>query len=140
MNPDPRTRVAVFLHAGDYDRLHQGCAIAAAAAAAGRDVQVFFFWWALERLLAGDLARPSFEAGPDTAVAAAEDAFDRGYPTAAALLEAARETGHLVVYACSASAGLLGRRPDTIAAHVDQVVGWSTILAVTEGVVDRFYL
>lgn len=140
MNPDPRTRVAVFLHAGDYDRLHQGCAIAAAAAAAGRDVQVFFFWWALDRLLAGDLARPSFEAGPDTAVAAAEDAFDRGYPTAAALLEAARATGHVVVYACSASAGLLGRRPDAIAGQVDQVVGWSTILALTEGVVDRFYL
>lgn len=142
MEVDPRKRVALFLHSGDYDRLHQACAIAAAATASGRDVQVFFFWWALDQLLRGGLETPEFRegVGPGEALSAAEDAFDSGYPSAAALLEAARSTGLCTVYACSASAGLLGRRPDQIAEKVDQVVGWTAILALTAGVVDRFYL
>ncbi len=140
MNPDPRRRVAIFLHAGDYDRIHQGCSIAASAASMGRDVQLFFFWWALERLLDGHLDEPSFpHAAPELAECAL-DAFEQGYPTAAALLEAARASGRCTVYACSASAGLLGKRPDALEAHVDQVVGWAGILSLTEGVVDRFYL
>lgn len=142
MEVDPSKRVALFLHSGDYDRLHQACSIAATATAAGRDVQIFFFWWALDKLLAGGLDEPSF--GPHLAPAetleAAEEAFEGGYPTAAALLEVARSSGHCVVYACSASAGLLGVRPDRIAEKVDQVVGWSAILALSAGVIDRFYL
>lgn len=142
MEVDPRKRVALFLHSGDYDRLHQACAIAAAAASSGRDVQIFFFWWALDQLLSGGLDRPDFghHEGPSEATSAAEDAFEKGYPTAAALLQAARDTGHCTVYACSASSGLLGRRPDEIARHVDQLVGWTAILGLTAGVVDRFYL
>ena len=119
--------------------MHQGCSIAAAAASAGRDVQLFLFWWALELLLEGGLERPSFP-GPSRAAAAAEDAFEKGAPTAAALLAAARETGRCTVYACSASAALIGRRQDEIAAKVDLVVGWTAILSLTEGVADRFYL
>lgn len=142
MELDPRKRVALFVHSGDYDRLHQACSIAASATAAGRDVQLFFFWWALDRLVRGELDRPDFShvAAHPAAREAAEDAFERGYPTAAALLEAARASGRCTVYACSASAGLLGRRPDEIAACVDQVVGWTAILSLTAGVVDRFYL
>ena len=142
MEADPRKRVAIFLHDGAYDRLHQGCAIAAAAAAGGRDVQVFLFWWALDRFLAGGFDEPDMgaAAGPSQAARAAEEAFEKGAPTAAALLQAARDTGRCTLYACSASAFLLGKRPDHIAARVDQVVGWSAILGLTSGVVDRFYL
>ncbi len=142
MEVDPRKRVALFLHSGDYDRLHQACSIAAAACASGRDVQVFFFWWALDALLGGRLDEPTFPEGaaPPETLEAAEYAFEGGYPTAAALLQVARGSGHCTVYACSASAGLLGRRPDEIAGHVDQVVGWTAILGLTAGVTDRFYL
>ncbi|AKU91908.1 hypothetical protein [Vulgatibacter incomptus] len=142
MEVDPRKRVAIFLHGGDYDRLHQACSIAASATAGGRDVQLFLFWWALERFVDGGFSTPAFSPPPglERAAEAAEDAFEGGYPTAAALLEVARASGHCTVYACSASAGLLGRRPDEIADKVDQVVGWSAILSLTAGVSDRFYL
>lgn len=142
MERDPSKRVAIFLHSGDYDRLHQAASIAAAATAAGRDVQLFFFWWALDRLISGGLEEPEFRQGvaPQEVIESAEDAFEGGYPTAAALLEVARATGKCTTYACSASAGLLGQRPDRIAEQVDQVVGWNAILALTAGVVDRFYL
>jgi peroxiredoxin family protein len=139
MDADPRRRVAIFLHDGAYDRVHQACSIAAAAASSGRDVQLFLFWWALDGLLAGAFEHPRFD-GEGRAVEAAQDAFEKGAPTAAALLAAARETGHCTVYACSASAALLGRRQDEIAGKVDLVVGWTAILSLTAGVIDRFYL
>lgn len=141
MESDPSKRVAIFLHSGDYDRLHQGCSIAASATAGGRDVQLFLFWWALDRFLRDGFSTPDFEQlkDPDLA-AAAEDAFEKGAPTAAALLEVAKASGRCTVYACSASASLLGRRPAEIAERVDQVVGWTSILGLTAGVVDRFYL
>lgn len=142
METSPQHRVAVFLHSGDYDRVHQGLAIAAAASAAGREVDVFFFWWALERLVRGDLDEPEFDDPrlPQETREAAEDAFESGYPSAAALLEATRAGGRCTLFACSASARLIGRRPDEVAEKVDQVVGWSAILARTAGVTDRFYL
>ncbi|HLV60960.1 MAG TPA: hypothetical protein VKY51_06105 [Fredinandcohnia sp.] len=137
---DPR--VAIFLHSGDYDRVHQGLAIAAAAVAAGREVHLFFFWWALDRLLRDDLEEPSFDDPrvPQESREAAEDAFENGYPTAAQLLDNVRKSGRCTIYACSASSGLLGRRPDAVAEKVDRIVGWSAILSLTAGITDRFYL
>jgi peroxiredoxin family protein len=130
--PDPR--VAVFLHSGDYDRVHQGAAIAAAASSAGRPVEVFFFWWALRRLVDGGLAKVDLD--PDLS-----HRFEtRGYPTAATLLQAARDTGHCRVFACSASMEMLGLRPPELEPLVDSILGWNGILARTEGVTDRFYL
>ena len=134
--------VAVFLHSGQYDRLHQGAAIAAAAAASGRPVEVYFFWWALERLAAGALERPDFSGtlGPGPADELGHRFEQRGFPSAAALFVAARETGLCRLFACSASLELLGLRPGQIESQVDSILGWAGILARTEGVADRFYL
>lgn len=138
----PDERVAIFLHSGAYDRIHQGLAIAAAAAAVGRPVQIYFFWWALDRLVRGDLHEPTFdEPGvPQATLEAAEDAIEGGYPSAAQLLEVIRGSETCELLACSASARLVGQRPDVVASHVDRVVGWSAILALTAGISDRFYL
>ena len=129
-------RVAVFLHSGDYDRVHQGAAIAAAAAAGGRPVEVFFFWWALRRLVNGGLATPEFADEAELS-----HRFEaRSYPTAAALLASARATGHCRVFACSASMEMLGLRPTQLEPLVDTILGWSGILERTQGIADRFYL
>src|SRR5690606_3872150 len=98
-------RVAIFLHSGDYARVHPGLAIAAAAVASGREVHLFFFWWALDRLLRGDLGEPTFEDSsiPLESREAAEDAFESGYPTASQLMESVRASGKCTIYACSAS-------------------------------------
>lgn len=133
----PPSRLAVFLHSGDYDRMHQGLSIAAAAAAAERPTDVFFFWWALERLVRGELGEPAF-------TPPREDVTDRfealGAPTLETLLQHLRDSGRATLYACSGSLPLLGVTPPTLEKRVDQVVGWSHILRITAGVVDRFYL
>jgi peroxiredoxin family protein len=131
----PLGRVAIFLHAGDYDRVHQGLSIAASAVAAGRRVDVFFFWWALERLLADRLDAPDF---PDDEL---NDRFEaRKMPTLRALLGHLKESGLCSTYACTASMAMGTKSPDEAASRVDHLVGWSTILNVTAGVTDRFYL
>ena len=137
-----RRPVIVFLHSGDYDRLHQGAAIAATAAAAGREVEIFFFWWALRALAAGDLARPEIggRLGSPEEEALLLRFEARSFPTAAELLAAARETGLCRLFACSASAELLGLRSDALEGKIDQLLGWAGILARTEGNPDRFYL
>lgn len=130
-------RLAIFLHSGEYDRLHQGFAIAAAAAASGRPVDLFFFWWALERLVRDELDAPDFGPGRE----AATDRFEaRGLPTIRALRDHLEELGGATLIACSGSVEALGVDRERLASVVDQVMGWSGILQRTAGVVDRFYL
>jgi peroxiredoxin family protein len=130
----PADRVVIFVHSGDYDRLHEAMSVAATAAAAGRAVDVVFSWFALEALVLDRLATPTFPNRPEV-----EAAFeDRSFPTAAALAQAARASGTCTFYGCTGSAGILGLRPDRVAEVVDHAVGWSTILQVTRAAIDRF--
>jgi peroxiredoxin family protein len=55
----PLSKVVLFLHSGDYDRVHQGLSIAAAAVATGRTVEIYLFWWALEWFIQDKLDRTS---------------------------------------------------------------------------------
>lgn len=128
--------LAVFLHAGEYDRMHQGLSIAAAAVAMNRRVDVFVFWWALERLAAGKLDGPGQELP-----ASVTDAFESGRaPTLRTLLSHLRESGLCRVFACSGSTGILGLEASGIRNLVDAFVGWSRILELTAEATERFYL
>jgi peroxiredoxin family protein len=128
-------RLAVFLHSGDYDRVHQGLSIAVSAAAAGRETDVFFFWWALDRLVRDDLDAPDFGPGREEL---AEEFAERGFPTIRQLLEAAKESGKVRLFACSGSLAILGKTAQAVQGKVDDLVGWATILDRTAGVTDRF--
>jgi len=131
-----RPRVAVFLHSGDYDRMHEGLSIAAAAVASGRHADLFFFWWALERLAQDKLDEPDF-------VSPREDVVNRfetqNVPTLRSLLSFLRESGDCTVYACTGSLAIVGLAPSALEGKA-QFVGWSTILQLTAGVTDRFFL
>jgi peroxiredoxin family protein len=130
-------KVAVFLHSGDYDRLHEGLSIAASAAACARHVDVFLSWWALERVAHGKLEAPEFRPPREDVT----DRFEaRRLPTLKALLEHVRRSEGCTVYACTGSMEMLGLRKEALERWVDQFVGWTTILKLTEGVSDRFWL
>jgi peroxiredoxin family protein len=131
------SRLLVFLHSGDYDRVHQGLSMAAAAVAQERPVEVYFFWWALERLLEGALDEPDFGPGRE----AVADRFERrGMPTLRTLLEHLRASGLCTLVACTGSLAALGREGQPSVNQVDLWLGWSAILQRTAGVTDRFYL
>ena len=132
----PPTHVVVFLHSGDYDRVHQGLSIAAAAVASGRKAEVYLFWWALERFLDGALDDPDFT-GRDDVTHRFES---RGMPTLRALLTHLTDSGLFTLAGCTGSLGALGAEARADASGISLWLGWSAILQRTAGVTDRFYL
>jgi peroxiredoxin family protein len=136
----PSTSLAVFLHSGDYERMHQGLAAAAAAVASGRKVHLFFFWWALQRLADDALDEPrEGEFGPGRE-AVVERFERRGLPTLRQLLAVLRESGLCTLNACTGSMAALGLEPVGMDERVDRYVGWSAILQLTAGITDRLHL
>jgi len=128
--------LAIFLHSGAYDRVHQGLSIAASGAALGRRVDIYFFWWALERLLTDRLDEPDFPDREDVA-----SRFEaRGLPTLRTLLSHLRASGQVSLVACTGSLAALGLTPAQAEGRVDTLLGWTAILARTAGLTDRFYL
>jgi peroxiredoxin family protein len=135
----PEAKVAVFLHDGGYDRMHQGLSIAAAAAASERPVDVYLFWWALDRLVRDVLDDPDFGPAPEREAAAMR--FEqRGAPTLRALLMHLKEARSCTLYACTGSMAIVGAQPEGIEKWSVRFVGWNSILQLTQGVHDRFYL
>ncbi|MCP3140796.1 hypothetical protein LXT23_26045 [Pyxidicoccus sp. QH1ED-7-1] len=132
----PAPKVVVFLHSGDYDRVHQGLSIAAAAVASGRRAEVYLFWWALERFLKGALDEPDLPGREDVA----DRMESRGMPTPRVLLEHLSDSGLCTVAGCTGSLGALGAEARTEGSGIDVWLGWSAILQRTASVVDRFYL
>ena len=127
--------VVLFLHRGEYDAVHQGLSIAAAATALGRCVEVYFFWWALERLVADKLDAPDLDRDEVNATMEL-----RGVPTIRQLLNIVRDSGHATLYACTGSMASLGLNPPQVEPKVDQLIGWTAILQRTAGATDRFTL
>jgi len=110
-------RVVVFLSHADETSLRLAGSCALAAAALGDRVDVFLFGPAL----------PAVVAGRDEADGAAR------------LLHQARAVGTCRLLGCSAS--LVEERMDPGEAEraLDAVVGWSTVIEWSRGVVDRFF-
>lgn len=112
----PGARAVVFLSHGDETSLRLAGACALAAAAMGSRVDVFLLGGAVPAVVAARGEGPDEPGG---------------------LLHQARAAGCRLV-ACSAS--VVEARIELALAEraVDAIVGWPTILAWSEGVVDRF--
>jgi peroxiredoxin family protein len=127
--------LCVFLNRGEYDAVHQGLSIAAAAVSMGRKVELYFFWFALERLVSGNLDAPDLERDDVNATMEL-----RGVPTCRQLLDVVRDSGHATLLACTGSMASLGLRPPDVEPKVDVLIGWTSILQRTQGVTDRFFV
>ncbi|MCU0701781.1 MAG: hypothetical protein SFW67_29095 [Myxococcaceae bacterium] len=127
--------VCVFLQRGEYQAVHQGLSIAAAAVSMGRRVELYFFWFALERLVKDRLDEPDLE-GRDDVNATMEL---RQVPTCRQLLDVVRDSGLGTVLACTGSMASLGLNPPDVEPKVDVLIGWTSILSRTQGVTDRFF-
>ena len=128
--------VLLFFQRGEYDAVHQGLSIAASAVSMGRRVELYFFWFALERLVRGRLDEPDLE-GRDDVNATMEL---RQVPTCRQLLDVVRDSGLATIFACTGSMASLGLRPPDVEPKVDTLIGWTAILGRTQGIVDRFFL
>lgn len=114
-------RLLLLAESANWDRRYQVSALAASATALGDEVEVAFFFGALDAWVrnAWDRLDP---APPLTAPAI--EAID--FPPLSTLLEGARATGLLRLYGCSASVRLLGLDPALCLTRLDTLAGWPT--------------
>lgn len=127
--------VCIFLQRGEYEAVHQGLSIAAAAVSTGRKVELYFFWFALERLVRDRLDEPDL--ARDDVNATMEL---RQVPTCRQLLDVVRDSGHATLLACTGSMTSLGLSPPEVEPKVDVLIGWTSILGRTNGNPDRFFV
>lgn len=139
--PDAGRPLVLLCHAGGWDRLYQAASAAASAASVGRRVDMVFFFGALEKLLAGTLDEVTLEpVDLDAQRQLTERIAEQGTRPVSSLLEAARGTGLVRVFACSASLALVGRSPEEAAPKVDEIVGWPTIVRLLDAAAHVLYL
>jgi peroxiredoxin family protein len=115
------TDLLILAHAGHWDGRFQITSLAASAASAGDSVDIALFFGALDAWAKGDWDRldPSPPLTPERLEAA-------NMPPLTEMLAAGRETGKIRLYACSASARLLGLDIATVQTSVDAILGWQS--------------
>jgi peroxiredoxin family protein len=111
----------ILAHGGSWDMRFQISSLAASAAAAGDRVDVALFFGALEAWANGRWD----ELDPQPPLSAERlESFDM--PPLSEMLQTGREDGLIRVYACSATARLLGLDLARVQDSVDALLGWQS--------------
>ncbi|HEY0512191.1 MAG TPA: DsrE family protein [Thermoanaerobaculia bacterium] len=111
----------ILAHGGSWDMRFQISALAASAAAAGERVDVALFFGALDAW-----ARRRWDELDPQPPLSAERLEGLDMPPLSEMLAAGREDGLIRLYACSASARMLGLDTAQVAAAVDALLGWQS--------------
>jgi|SRR3990172_2490380 len=130
---EPSRSLALILHSSAYDRLHQAFSIVEAALANDMDVHVYLTYWALEKIVKADLDKIVLDEEHDSA----RHLFSQGLRNGVIrsldeMLADSRASGHLHLYACSQSMGLLGITEEQALRRVDKVMGYVAFLVLAE--------
>ncbi|HEX4495336.1 MAG TPA: hypothetical protein VIE43_06695 [Thermoanaerobaculia bacterium] len=111
----------ILAHGGSWDMRFQISALAASTAAAGERVDVALFFGALDAWARGRW--DELDPAPPVAVERLEAL---AMPPLTGMLAEGREEGLIRLYACSASARLLGLDTARVQASVDAILGWQS--------------
>jgi predicted peroxiredoxin len=111
----------ILAHGGSWNMRFQISSLAASAAAAGERVDIALFFGALDSWARGgwDELDPQPPVSP-------ERLESLGMPPLSELLEQGREEGLIRLYACSASARMIGLETAQVQASVDAMLGWQS--------------
>ncbi len=124
--------LAIIFHSGSYDRMHHGLSIALAASALGREVRMFFTYWALEHLRRGRPQSLSLDKEAEDHRSLIENNLEKGHmKEISELLTLAKELG-AKLYACVSSMALLNIARDELIDEVDESTGITTFLTETK--------
>ncbi|BCA55037.1 peroxiredoxin [Nitrospira sp. KM1] len=125
-------KFVLFAHNATYDKLHQVATLGLTAAALDKDVIVVLLFWTIKKLAAGEIDHIDFP--PEYTASADEVAGllkEKNVPTISEMFHEARQVGRFRLIACSAGLEYMGVDRDTVAKHVDDVMGLPAILALT---------
>jgi len=144
--------LVLYLHSDSYDRIYQAINILMTATSTGRNCYLFLFYHALGAFAAGawddmKVGRSSgrIEDSPDRQPPwrhKLERSFElANLPSLYELLDRARDAeGSLAVYACSNSTQYLGLDPVDVKKQVDEIVGLTTMLEITDNAGQVLYI
>jgi peroxiredoxin family protein len=111
----------ILAHGGSWNMRFQISSLAASAAAAGERVDIALFFGALDAWARGKWD----ELDPEPPISA-ERLESLGMPPLSEMLASGREEGLIRLYACSASARMLGLETAQVQASVDALLGWQS--------------
>ncbi|HEV8582948.1 MAG TPA: DsrE family protein [Thermoanaerobaculia bacterium] len=111
----------ILAHGGSWDMRFQITSLAASAAAAGERVDIALFFSALNAW-----ARGQWDDLDPRPPVSAERLEALGMPPLSEMLAHGREEGLIRLYACSASARMLGLETAQVQASVDALLGWQS--------------
>lgn len=120
--------LALILHSNSYDRLYQGMSCALAALALGREVKLFFTYWALETLRKDASNALTLDEEAKAHKKILEKNLKEGHMQKISELYAQAKTMGAKFYACTQSMGLLNISRDELVKEVDKSMGLTTFL------------
>ena len=127
-----RKGLAIIFHSGSYDRVYHGLSIALTALALGREVRMFFTYWALEHLKQRRPQGLSLDKEAEDHRSFVENNLEKGHMRKVSeLLTQAKELG-AKLYACVSSMALLNITRDELIDEVDESAGIATFLVETK--------
>lgn len=124
--------LGVIFHSGSYDRLYHGFSLALAASALGREVRLFFSYWALEYLKKDGLAGLQLDNEGRKHKEILEKNIERGHLQKFSELISQSKAMGVKIYACTNSMGLLNIARDELIPEVDKSMGLTTFLVETK--------
>jgi peroxiredoxin family protein len=123
--------VGIIFHSGSYDRIYHGLSIASTAGALGREVRLFFTYWALEYLRKRET--PLFELNKEAEnhKEIIKRNIEKGHMHKISELIAQSKSMGSKFYACTNSMGLLNISRNELIKDVDKSMGMTTFMAET---------
>ncbi|MEK6728332.1 MAG: DsrE/DsrF/DrsH-like family protein [Candidatus Omnitrophota bacterium] len=123
--------LGIIIHSGSYDRIYHGLSLALAALALGREVKIFFSYWALEYLRKKAQADISLDKEAAMHKEIIERNIERGHLLKFNELTSQVKNMGAKFYVCTSSMGLLNIARDELVQEVDKSMGITTFLTET---------
>ncbi len=134
-------RLCIFLHSGSYDRVYQALSITNVTLATGGEVNIFFSYGALKRLVKGRTDDISIEGEPDYFKADIEKNLKRGtLDSISEMLSLAKRFGRLKIYACTGSMAILNITRNELIDLVDSSMGLVGFMELVKGADKALYI
>jgi peroxiredoxin family protein len=147
---ETKPTLVVFLHSHRYDRLYQAVSIVLSASSMGWACHLFLFYDALASYLDGSwdevnitdyAAEDPLQSHPRWLTQMGRGFEAGNFPSLYEMLKkATRESGGTKILACSTSCKVLDLDLATVRTRVDEVVGLTTMLQVTESANHVIYI
>ena len=126
-----KSGLGIVIHSGSYDRIYHGLSLALAALALGREVTIFFSYWALEYLKKKAPEDISLDKEAERHKEIIERNIERGHLGEFSELTSQAKKMGAKFYACTSSMGLLNIARDELVQEVDKSMGITTFLTET---------